>query len=244
MQEKSLQGDRLLQCKSSLRNRAHDAQHGLESGAHHCDRHGDADSCAGSCAAVARGCRLQAATPCPGTPCPKSHAACTQTLPTQATRSPQFIMAMAQIQPFTVERKAPKLLQRRRCRLQWRPLRLMRTLMSLQLLRLTQPPACSCIFGGMASSGHCVCPAAMPITCPDRCPGGAHRSCPTKLGDESYEARTLPVVDTETLADTATDAPPAAVRVTSQSCMLSLPRQFRYHHGDCTAAPPNLHPGL
>ncbi len=131
-------------------------------------------------------------------------------------------MGMAQIQALMAKRKAPKLLPRRHCRLQWRPLRLTRTLMSLRLLRLTQPPACGCIFGGMASSGHCVCPAAMPITCPDRCPGGVHRECPTKLEDEPYKARTLPVVDTETLADTATDAPPATVTATSQMCILNL----------------------
>ena len=102
----------------------------------------------------------------------------------------------------------------------------MRTLMSLQLLQLTQPSACSCILIGMASSGHCVCPASMSITCRDRCLGGAHGKCLTKLEDEPYKARTLPVVDTETLADTATDAPPATVTLTSQVCMLSLHRQF------------------
>ena len=141
-------------------------------------------------------------------------------------------MGMAQIQALMAKRKAPKLLPRRHCRLQWRPLRLTRTLMSLRLLRLMQPPACGCIFGGMASSGLLICPAAssvllicpaaMPITCPDRCPGGVHRECPTKLEDEPYKARTLPVVDTETLADTATDAPPATVTATSQMCILNL----------------------
>ena len=164
MQEGSLQLDWLLPRRASVGGRMHDVRHGLGSRAHHCHRHGDADGCTGGCAAVAGGCRLQAATSRQALP------ANSATLLAPIVPRPGLQEGPNHHRPGLssgfegtsrrpcAKGSAPKLLQRRRCRLQWRLLLLKRTQMSWQLLQLMQPPACSSMLVGMPPSRPCICP--------------------------------------------------------------------------------------
>ena len=92
----------------------------------------------------------------------------------------------------------------------------------------------------MVSLGHCIRTAATLITCTYSC-AQETESIFAMMDSRMYKARTWPVDDTETLADTATDAPPATVALPFQVRTLTLKDHSGITMGDSKAAPHKIH---